>query len=126
MGNAQHQLQALNYRRTLCKVLFQEMHMWSHYISHNRPTGAPSPGLSLALPKPKCTENKILRTDSSKQAPPRWRCSQSCCLTWREDREVVQVSVPTALPTRTRARHTSSRCLCSWRGSLQHKRGVWV
>lgn len=43
----------------LCKVLFQEMHMWSHYISHNRPPGAPSPGLSLPPPKPKCTENRF-------------------------------------------------------------------
>lgn len=52
--------------RALCKVLFQEMHMWSHYISHNRPPGAPSPSLSLPPPKPKCTENTILQTDSSK------------------------------------------------------------
>lgn len=49
--------------RALCKVLLQEMHMWTHYVAHNRPAGAPSPGLSLPPLKPKCTKNEILRAD---------------------------------------------------------------
>ena len=44
--------------RALCKVLFQEMHMWSHYISHNRPPGAPSPGLIAHHQHPKAPRTK--------------------------------------------------------------------
>lgn len=45
---------------------------------------------------------------------------------WSEDREVVRVLVPAALTADRCEAREYSRCLRSQRGSLQHKRGVWV
>lgn len=96
--------------------------MWSH-ISHNRLTGESLPrsptatnqvylGLFYRLKRRGTTEVAALLVGD--------------CLTWSEDSELVRVLVPTALTADRCEAREYSRCLRSQRGSLQHKRGVWV
>lgn len=56
----------------LCKMIFQEMHMWSH-ISHNSPPRVPSSGLSPTT---------------------KTQYRQSRSLTWREDQDLGLYSCP--------------------------------
>lgn len=108
----------------LCKVLFPEMHLCSR-ISHNRLTGG-------SLPRSPTATNQVYLGlfDRFKlrgtKVPPRWPRCRWGCLTWSEDREVVRVLVPAALTADRCEAREYSRCLRSQRGSLQHKRGVWV
>lgn len=123
MGDAQHQLLVLNHqpcakcfsRRGTCGLAFLTIGL----------PGDPS----LGLPPPEIKWylglfDRFKRRGT--KVPRRWPRCQWGCLTWSEDPEVVRVLVPAALTADRCEAHEYSRCLRSQRGSLQHKRGVWV
>lgn len=118
MGDAHYQLQPES--PALCKVLLQELHMWSP-VPHNRPHGIPPPNPSVA------------RRESFGQIPAhghrRGGPALVPCLTWREDQEVASalgLLRSRSHPAGTCAKHSLLSLPPLERGSLQHKRGVWV
>jgi hypothetical protein len=110
----------------LCKVLSPEMHLWS-CISHNRLTGGSLPRSPIATNQVYLRLFDRLKRRGTK-VPPRWPRCQWGCLTWSEDRPGDGASLGPRCSHRGPVRGTRvlSRCLRSQRGSLQHKRGVWV
>ena len=124
MGDAQHQLQALNHRRRAkcfsgrCTCGLITLLTIGHPGLPSQVSVSPhqNPSVPRRKPSGRIQANRHHRGG---------RAATPAALPGAGNRRWCLLAGPYRLPGLTGA-HDSFRCLCSWRGSLQHKRGVWV